>query len=90
MSCFQEVLLTLPEIVAILCGVVWGLWVGFGIVCAGTFIGEIGNFYFFRYLCKARADKIEKENLNYACLAHVVREGGLLVVLVARLSAIPG
>lgn len=28
------------EIVALLCGVVWGLWVGFGIVAAGTFAGE--------------------------------------------------
>jgi len=28
------------EIIALLCGVVWGLWVGFGIVAAGTFIGE--------------------------------------------------
>lgn len=29
------------EIVAILCGVVWGLWVGFGIVAAGTMLGEV-------------------------------------------------
>jgi len=28
------------EIVALLCGVVWGLWIGFGIVAAGTFFGE--------------------------------------------------
>lgn len=26
------------EVVMILCGVVWGLWVGFAIVCAGTFL----------------------------------------------------
>ena len=32
------------EIVAILCGNVWGLWIGFAIVAAGTLIGEIGNF----------------------------------------------
>ena len=32
------------EIVAILCGLVWGLWVGFAIVAAGTFLGEVGNF----------------------------------------------
>ena len=25
---------------ALLCGVVWGLWIGFGIVAAGTFFGE--------------------------------------------------
>lgn len=29
------------EIVCVLTGVVWGLWVGFGLVCAGTFIGEV-------------------------------------------------
>ena len=28
------------EIVALLCGVVYGLWIGFGVVAAGTFIGE--------------------------------------------------
>lgn len=28
------------EIVALLCGVVWGLWIGFAIVAAGTFLGE--------------------------------------------------
>jgi uncharacterized membrane protein YdjX (TVP38/TMEM64 family) len=32
------------EIVAVLCGLVWGLWAGFGIVAAGTFLGEVGNF----------------------------------------------
>ena len=32
------------EIVAILCGLVWGLGPGFGIVAAGTFLGELGNF----------------------------------------------
>lgn len=31
------------EIVAILCGVVWGLWVGFGIVAAGTMLGEVST-----------------------------------------------
>lgn len=30
------------EIVALLCGVVYGLWIGFGVVCAGTFFGESG------------------------------------------------
>jgi uncharacterized membrane protein YdjX (TVP38/TMEM64 family) len=32
------------EIIAVLCGLVWGLWIGFGIVAAGTFLGEVGNF----------------------------------------------
>lgn len=61
------------EIVAILCGLVWGLWVGFvsvsttcalhassliartqGIVALGTFLGEIGNFYAFRYFFRGQ------------------------------------
>ncbi|KAF8596806.1 hypothetical protein BDV93DRAFT_479904 [Ceratobasidium sp. AG-I] len=78
------------EIVAVLCGVVWGLWIGFAIVCAGTLIGEIGNFYAFRYCFRGRAIKMEKKNPSYACLARVVRDGGFLVAFVVRLSAIPG
>ncbi|KAF9005110.1 hypothetical protein BDQ17DRAFT_1424263 [Cyathus striatus] len=78
------------EIVAILCGVVWGLGPGFAIVAAGTFIGEIGNFYAFKYLCHARSEKTERNSIFYACLAQVVREGGFKIALIARLSAIPG
>lgn len=78
------------EIVAILCGLVWGLWVGFGIVCIGTFLGEVGNFYAFKWCCRARGEKLEKTKLSYACLAKVVRDGGFTIALTARLSAIPG
>lgn len=28
------------EIIGLLCGVVYGLWIGFVIVAAGTFLGE--------------------------------------------------
>ncbi|OXG72222.1 cytoplasmic protein [Cryptococcus neoformans A2-102-5] len=78
------------EIVAILVGAVWGLWIGFGITAAGTLLGEIGNFYAFKYCLRSTAEKYEKNNINYACLAHVVREGGFFIIFVARLSAIPG
>ncbi|KAF5346208.1 hypothetical protein D9756_011139 [Leucocoprinus leucothites] len=78
------------EIVAILCGLVWGMWIGFAIVAAGTFIGEVGNFYAFKYCCRSRGEKLERTNISYACLAQVVREGGFKIALVARLSAIPG
>jgi uncharacterized membrane protein YdjX (TVP38/TMEM64 family) len=33
------------EIVGILLGVVYGLWIGFGVLCLGTLLGEWGNFY---------------------------------------------
>ncbi|KAF8339675.1 uncharacterized protein EI90DRAFT_2907774 [Cantharellus anzutake] len=78
------------EIVAILCGVVWGLWVGFGIVAVGTLLGEIGNFYAFRYLLTKRGEKLERTNLKYAALAKLIRRGGYLIPIVARFSAIPG
>ncbi|KAJ7262680.1 hypothetical protein B0H12DRAFT_1047381 [Mycena haematopus] len=78
------------EIVAILCGVVWGLWIGFAIVCAGTFIGEVGNFYAFKMCCRARGEKMERTQLSYACLARCVRTGGFKIALIARFSAIPG
>lgn len=78
------------EIVAVLCGLVWGLWIGFGIVAAGTFLGEVGNFYAFRYCCTARGEKLEKTKISYACLAKVVRDGGFRIALIVRLSAIPG
>ena len=99
------------EILAILCGLVWGLWVGFAIVCAGTFLGELGNFLYvsveptfrsfieltwcdccsaFKYCCRARGEKLEREKIMYACLARIVRDGGFKIALIARYSAIPG
>ncbi|KAK4684416.1 hypothetical protein P7C73_g5762, partial [Tremellales sp. Uapishka_1] len=71
-------------------GLIYGVWIGFAIVAAGTFLGEVGNFYAFKYCCRSRAEKTEKTNMNYACMAHVVREGGFFIIFVARLSAIPG
>ncbi|EKM77274.1 hypothetical protein AGABI1DRAFT_130686 [Agaricus bisporus var. burnettii JB137-S8] len=78
------------EIVAVLCGLVWGLWIGFGIVAAGTFLGEVGNFYAFKYCCRSRGEKLERTSIFYACLSKVVRDGGFKIALIARLSAIPG
>ncbi|BEJ10710.1 hypothetical protein CspHIS471_0101320 [Cutaneotrichosporon sp. HIS471] len=78
------------EIVAIICGIVWGLWAGFGIVAAGTLAGEIGNYYAFKYCLRSRAAKYESKNITYHCLSYVMREGGFWIVFMARLSAIPG
>ncbi|OSC97885.1 hypothetical protein PYCCODRAFT_1447774 [Trametes coccinea BRFM310] len=78
------------EIIAILCGDVWGVWVGFGIVAAGTVFGELGNFYAFKWCCTARGKKMEEKRLTYALYAQVVREGGLVVPTIMRLTFIPG
>lgn len=78
------------EIIAVLCGIVYGVWIGFGIVALGTLLGEVGNFYVFRYMLQSTATKAERKNMTYACLAEIIRNGGFLVALLARLSAIPG
>lgn len=45
------------EIIGILIGLVWGLWRGFGILCAGTFLGELATWYAFKGCCSGRAEK---------------------------------
>ncbi|KZV66237.1 hypothetical protein PENSPDRAFT_689185 [Peniophora sp. CONT] len=77
------------EIIHLLCGVIWGLGVGFAIVAAGTLLGEIANFYAFRICLKTRAEKYEQKNVKYGVLAQVVREGGFFFVVMCRLSALP-
>ncbi|KAJ7334851.1 hypothetical protein DFH08DRAFT_784947 [Mycena albidolilacea] len=77
------------ELVAMLCGVAWGLGAGFGIVAAGTLLGEICTFFFFKYCCGARGKRLELTNMGYGTLAHVVREGGLLIAIIVRYSSLP-
>ncbi|KAI0833888.1 hypothetical protein BC628DRAFT_1292133, partial [Trametes gibbosa] len=78
------------EIIAILVGDVWGIWIGFGIVAAGTLFGELGNFYAFKWCCNERGKKYERKKLSYALHAQVAREGGILVPTIMRLTFIPG
>jgi uncharacterized membrane protein YdjX (TVP38/TMEM64 family) len=77
------------EVIALLCGVVYGLWIGFAIVAAGTFIGEVGTWYAFKYAFRSKALKLERTNLNYGAMARLTRDGGFFIVLIIRLSAIP-
>ncbi|KAJ2924296.1 hypothetical protein H1R20_g12799, partial [Candolleomyces eurysporus] len=76
-------------IVALLCGFVWGLGIGFGIVAGGTFLGDIGLFYASKFFFRTRDEKPELTNISHACLAQVVRDGSIRIALIARLSAIP-
>ncbi|KAF8308583.1 hypothetical protein DL93DRAFT_2086792 [Clavulina sp. PMI_390] len=77
------------EFIDILVGVVWGVWKGFLIASAGHLLGEIANWFVFKYWCTGRSEKYEAHKLGYACLARVVREGGFWAVLIIRYSAIP-
>ncbi|SPC65316.1 uncharacterized protein UHOD_00428 [Ustilago sp. UG-2017b] len=78
------------EIVLILVGLVYGIWIGFGIASLGTLLGEIGNFYAFKHCLRSTAARYERKNIHYACMAEMVRDGGFWVMFLARLSAIPG
>ncbi|EGG12364.1 uncharacterized protein MELLADRAFT_89096 [Melampsora larici-populina 98AG31] len=77
------------EIVVLICGLVWGLWWGFAIVSVGTYLGELANFFVFRYACRERAVKYKEKNLRFDTLSLVIRDGGFWIALIARLSAIP-
>ncbi|KAK1772810.1 snare associated Golgi protein-domain-containing protein [Phialemonium atrogriseum] len=77
------------EVVAVLCGVVYGLWIGFAIVAAGTFFGEVGTWFAFKHTLRKKAVKLEKTNLNYGALARLTRDGGFWIVFIIRFSAIP-
>ncbi|ORY58007.1 snare associated Golgi protein-domain-containing protein [Leucosporidium creatinivorum] len=78
------------EIVLLVVGLIWGLWVGFAIACAGTFLGELGCYVMFRYFFTEKAQKIEEKSVFYACLARLMRDGGLWIIIVIRFSAVPG
>ncbi|OXG15113.1 hypothetical protein C367_05778 [Cryptococcus neoformans Ze90-1] len=78
------------EIIGILCGLVWGLWVGFAILAAGTFVGEIATWMAFKWCCQTRAAKFEKKNRLYAALTQLIREKSFMFVLILRFSAVPG
>ncbi|KAI0750319.1 hypothetical protein C8Q80DRAFT_684273 [Daedaleopsis nitida] len=77
------------ELVAVLCGDIWGVWIGFGIVAAGTIFGELFTYYVFRFGCRGRGEKTEKKNLKYALICEVIREGGLPMAVIVRYSTIP-
>ncbi|CAK5263634.1 unnamed protein product [Mycena citricolor] len=77
------------ELVAILVGVTWSLPEAFAITAVGTLLGEIANYFVFRYGCHSRGEKLEKTSLDYGLLAHVVRKHGFPIILVIRFSAIP-
>ncbi|KAJ4389033.1 hypothetical protein N0V93_006495 [Gnomoniopsis smithogilvyi] len=77
------------ELVALLAGVVYGLWIGFAVVAAGTFIGEIGTWFAFKKLFRRKAEKMERTNLTYGAMAKLCRDGGFWMVFVIRLSVVP-
>ncbi|KAJ7448606.1 hypothetical protein B0H11DRAFT_2080014 [Mycena galericulata] len=63
---------------------------GLGAGATGTILGETSTFYFFKFGCGGRGRKAEATNMNYVTLARVVREGGLLITIIMRYSALPG
>ncbi|KAJ9100956.1 hypothetical protein QFC19_005352 [Naganishia cerealis] len=77
-------------ILGIIIGIVWGLGIGFLILAAGTFLGELATWFAFKGMCTGRAAKFQSQNKYYAALTTLIREKSFLFVLVLRFSAIPG
>ncbi|EIW86840.1 hypothetical protein CONPUDRAFT_161474 [Coniophora puteana RWD-64-598 SS2] len=75
------------EIIHTLCGFTYGAWVGFGIVAAGTIIGE--SLITVKYLCKSYGEKIQKKSITIAAFCNVVQQGGFKIILLTRFSVIP-
>ncbi|GHJ90440.1 hypothetical protein NliqN6_6842 [Naganishia liquefaciens] len=78
------------EIIGICIGIVWDLDVGFAILAAGTFLGELATWFVFKGLCTGRAAKFQAKNRYYRALTQLIREKSFLFVLVLRFSAVPG
>ncbi|GJN91112.1 hypothetical protein Rhopal_004130-T1 [Rhodotorula paludigena] len=78
------------EIVLLVVGLIWGMWIGFGLAAAGTFIGEILCFWLFKYFFTGYAVKIEQSSIFYACIARLMRNGGIWIIIIIRFSAVPG
>lgn len=66
------------------------MWAGFGILCAGTFFGEVATWVAFKWMCTTRARKFERKNKLYAALTQLIREKSFTFVLILRFSAVPG
>ncbi|KAI0833889.1 hypothetical protein BC628DRAFT_1287436, partial [Trametes gibbosa] len=77
-------------LIAILCGTVWGVWIGWGIVTAGTVLGELANFTICKWCCYRQGKKYEEKYLIYALYAEVVREGTFIVPTIMRYTSYPG
>ncbi|KZP17663.1 hypothetical protein FIBSPDRAFT_933877 [Athelia psychrophila] len=77
------------EFIAILCGVVWGVGIGFAVVITGQFLGELATFFTFKYMCQGRSEKLKQSSIKYAALGRVIEDGGVKVAVIMRYSIIP-
>ncbi|KZP17661.1 hypothetical protein FIBSPDRAFT_933874 [Athelia psychrophila] len=77
------------DFISVLCGVIYGPAIGFAISGGAILIGELFNYFTFKYLCRARSEKMKKNNIKYDCLSRVIQEGGLPVAIISRYSIIP-
>ncbi|KAJ6482032.1 hypothetical protein C8R47DRAFT_1218024 [Mycena vitilis] len=77
------------ELVSMIAGVAFGLPEACAVVAGTTILGEIADYYTLKYACTARIKEMEAKDISFDLLAHIIRDGGFLVVLVIRFSAIP-
>ncbi|KAM0787149.1 hypothetical protein ACM66B_006400 [Microbotryomycetes sp. NB124-2] len=78
----------IPAVLTI--GLIWGLLRGAVIVCVGRTTGELWVFLAVRWKFQERARKTEESSLLYACIAEILRGGGLAINTAVRVSFISG
>ncbi|EIW76084.1 hypothetical protein CONPUDRAFT_131627 [Coniophora puteana RWD-64-598 SS2] len=76
------------EFIAMMCGLVWGPWIGFAIVAAGTVIGEMLLFFVILHGLRKYMEK-KMQDIKFQAIGNVVQNEGFRVILAARYSAIP-
>ncbi|BFZ64545.1 hypothetical protein YB2330_005692 [Saitoella coloradoensis] len=79
------------EIIAVLTGFVYGPWVGWGVIAVSTFLAECVLFVIFRRFFRERCLAFRRGHpRDWAVFCRVVEEGGWWMLVLIRLSAIPG
>ncbi|ODQ50615.1 hypothetical protein SAICODRAFT_31885 [Saitoella complicata NRRL Y-17804] len=79
------------EIIAVLTGFVYGPWVGWGVIAVSTFLAECVLFVVFRRFFWKRCLEFRRGHpRDWAVFCRVVEEGGWWMLVLIRLSAIPG
>ncbi|KAM0747175.1 hypothetical protein T439DRAFT_359514 [Meredithblackwellia eburnea MCA 4105] len=77
-------------VLVVIYGMVYGLLQGCIITVVGTILGEYVVFVAVRALFMKKAIEKEKESVNYACTAELLRTGGLWINTLVRLSFLSG
>ncbi|KAM0750900.1 hypothetical protein T439DRAFT_380741 [Meredithblackwellia eburnea MCA 4105] len=78
------------EVVNLIIGLIWGVRIGVAVSAVGTVVGELLCFCVFKYVTTSYAERYEHSKVWYGCLAKMMREGSIGILLLIRFSLVPG